>query len=55
MTYKKIAQLAGVSPSTVSKVMAGSTEISNETTERVRRTMKEYGCDTARYYKSNRS
>lgn len=55
VTYKKIAQLAGVSPSTVSKVMAGSSEISKETAERVRRIMKEYGCDTARYYKSKNS
>ena len=55
MTYKKIAQLAGVSPSTVSKVMSGSSEISEETAERVRRIMKEYGCDTARYYKSKNS
>ncbi len=55
MTYRKIAQLAGVSPSTVSKVMAGSTEISEKTAEKVRRIMKEYGCEAARYYKSMNS
>ena len=55
MTYKKIAQLAGVSPSTVSKVMSGSTEISHETADRIRRIMKEYGCSTAKYYKSKNS
>lgn len=53
MTYKKIAQLAGVSPSTVSKVMSGSTEISQKTAERVRKLVNEYGCTSARYYKSN--
>lgn len=55
MTYKKIAQLAGVSPSTVSKVMAGSSEISEKTAERVRQIIKEYGCETPRYYKGKNS
>jgi len=55
MTYKKIAELAGVSPSTVSKVMSGSREISQETAERVRRIMTEHGCNTARYYKNKNS
>jgi len=35
MTYKKIAQLAGVSVSTVSKVMSGSNEISAGTSARI--------------------
>ncbi len=55
MTYKKIAQLAGVSPSTVSKVMGGSTEISESTAERVRQIIKEYGCETPRYFKGKNS
>ena len=53
MTYKKIAQLAGVSPSTVSKVMSGSTEISQKTADRIRKLVNEYGCTSARYFRSN--
>lgn len=37
MNHRKIAQLAGVSPSTVSKALSGSAEISNETAEKIRR------------------
>ncbi|MCQ2432373.1 MAG: helix-turn-helix domain-containing protein [Clostridia bacterium] len=35
MSYKKIAELAGVSSATVTKVFSGSHEISEETTNRV--------------------
>lgn len=52
MTYKKIAQIAGVSPSTVSKVMSGSPEVSQKTADRIRELMKEYGCSPARYFRS---
>lgn len=40
-TIKDIARAAGVSPSTVSRVAAGSTRIGAETRERVQRIMKE--------------
>lgn len=43
MTYKKIARLAGVSPSTVSKALAGSKEISTETILSVRKIAEETG------------
>ena len=33
MTYRKIAQLAGVSLSTVSKALSGSSEISEDTAD----------------------
>ena len=36
MNHKKIAQLAGVSPSTVSKALSGSAEISKETAQKIR-------------------
>lgn len=36
MTYKKIAKLANVSTSTVSKALSGSSEINKETAERIR-------------------
>ena len=51
MTYRKIAELAGVSPSTVSKVFSGSTEISRETADRIRQIAKEHGYTPARYYR----
>lgn len=35
MPYKKIAELAGVSPATFTKVFSGSHEISEEATNRV--------------------
>ncbi len=53
MTYKMIASLAGVSVSTVSKVMAGSSEISAETAEKVRQIAAEYGVRRPRYNKEN--
>lgn len=54
MTYRKIAELAGVSPSTVSKVFSGSTEISRETADRVRQIAKEHGYTPARYYRGGK-
>ncbi|MBQ8510005.1 MAG: LacI family DNA-binding transcriptional regulator [Clostridia bacterium] len=49
MTYRKIAQIAGVSLSTVSKVLSGSSEISKDTAERVRRIAEEYGVVRPKY------
>ncbi len=43
MNYKKIASLAGVSPSTVSKALAGNTEISPELAERIQKIAIEQG------------
>lgn len=43
MTYRKIAELAGVSVSTVSKALSGSSEISAETTEKIRQIAEKYG------------
>ncbi len=43
MNYKKIASLAGVSPSTVSKALAGSTEISPELAEKIQEIAIEQG------------
>ena len=40
VTIKEIAQMAGVSPSTVSRVLSGSSRISADTTERVRDIMR---------------
>jgi DNA-binding LacI/PurR family transcriptional regulator len=42
-TIKDVAKKAGVSPSTVSRVIAGSNRISQETKERVRRAMEQLG------------
>lgn len=41
ITIREVAARAGVAPSTVSRVLAGSSRISPETQERVRRAMKE--------------
>ncbi len=49
LTYKKIASLAGVSESTVSKALTGSAEIAQSTVEKVRRIACEQG-----YYKAKR-
>ena len=35
MTHQKIAQLVGVSPSTVSKALSGSKEVSEELREKI--------------------
>ncbi len=43
ITIKDIAKLAGVSPSTVSRVVSGSPRISRETTAKVKRIMDELG------------
>ena len=47
MTYRKIAQLAGVSLSTVSKALSGSGEISEETAQRIWKIAEEYGAARA--------
>jgi len=52
MTYKKIAELAGVSLSTVSKAMSGSAEISPATAARIRRIAEENHVTGARYHKN---
>ena len=52
MTYRKIAQLAGVSPSTVSKALAGSSEISRETAERILKIAEANGVRRPNYHKS---
>ena len=49
MTYRKIAQLAGVSLSTVSKALSGSAEISEETAARIRKIAEDNGVIRARY------
>ncbi|MGN1408575.1 MAG: LacI family DNA-binding transcriptional regulator [Eubacteriales bacterium] len=49
MTYRKIAQLAGVSLSTVSKALSGSPEISAETVNRIRMIAEEYGVIRPKY------
>ncbi|GFR35154.1 LacI family DNA-binding transcriptional regulator [Thermobrachium celere] len=43
VTIKEVAEKAGVSPSTVSRVISDSPRISEETKERVRKVMKELG------------
>ncbi len=43
ITHRKIAQLAGVSQSSVSKALAGSLEISEETAKKIRRIATENG------------
>lgn len=52
MTYKKIAELAGVSVSTVSKVMSGNPEISKETAKRILEIAKEHDTAVPRYHHS---
>lgn len=55
MTYRKIAQLAGVSASTVSKALSGSPEISQETAERIRRIAEENGVIRPKYHRDRPS
>lgn len=52
ITNRKIAKLAGVSPSTVSKVFSSSPEISAETAERVRKIAQENGWTPPKYRKT---
>ena len=52
MTYKRLAELAGVSVSTVSKVFSGSSEISKDTAERIVRLAEQYNVSPPRYHKS---
>lgn len=49
MTYRKLAQLAGVSLSTVSKALSGSSEISSETAERILHIAVENGVVRPKY------
>lgn len=46
VTIKDVAKLAGVSPSTVSRVCNNNPAISQETRERVQKAMEELGYDT---------
>jgi len=52
MTYKKIAQLAGVSVSTVSKVMSGSHEIGKDTVARVLEIAEAHGVTAPKYHRN---
>ncbi len=51
MTYKKIAELAGVSVSTVSKVMSGSSEISPETARRILEIADDHSVAPPKYHR----
>lgn len=50
MTYSKIAKIAGVSVSTVSKVLSGSTEISEKTAARIRKIAEENAVVRPKYH-----
>lgn len=50
MTYRKIAEIAGVSVSTVSKVLSGSTEISEKTASRIRKIAEENAVVRPKYH-----
>lgn len=54
MTYKKLSQLIGVSPATVSKVLSGSGEISLETAELVKKAAREYGVVRPKYHREHK-
>ena len=54
MTYRKLAQLIGVSPATVSKALSGSKEISDETAELIRRAAEEHGVIRPAYHREHR-
>ncbi len=49
MTYKKIAEIAGVSLSTVSKALSGNSEISSETAARIRAIAESNGVTRPKY------
>ena len=53
ITNRKLALLANVSPSTVSKVFSNSPEISAETAERVRKLAEKYGWTPPKYRKNS--
>ncbi len=53
MTYRELARLAGVSYSTVSKAMAGSDEISEETAKRIRDLAMENGIRRPAYHRNH--
>ena len=55
MTYRKLAQLVGVSPATVSKALSGSGEISAETAALVRRVAEEHGVVRPSYRREHTS
>ena len=54
MTYRKLAQLIGVSPATVSKALSGSGEISSETAALIRRVAEEHGVIRPAYHREHR-
>lgn len=53
MTHKEIARLANVSVSTVSKALAGSREVSDETAELIMRIAMEAGYIKEKKYAEN--
>ena len=55
MTYRKLAQLVGVSPATVSKALSGSGEISAETAALIRRVAEEHGVVRPSYRREHTS
>lgn len=54
MTLNKIAELTGASVATVSKAFSGSSEISEQTRERIFKAAKELGC-FEKYYKGEKT
>lgn len=55
MTCRKLAELIGVSPATVSKALSGSGEISSETAELIRRVAAEHGVVRPTYHREHRA